>query len=69
MSVDDHAIEQALARGRWAFPDGGPACLYARIPREVQAMTAELVRLWQATHWGGRHGSADTVYQEEVRRE
>ncbi len=61
------AIAKALKDARWGYPDGGGACRYADAPREVQALTAELVKIWQRCQFPARNGDDQAVYQEEVR--
>lgn len=63
------AVKQLLQGAAWSYPEGSQECRYARLPREVQALTSELVRLWQLSHFRPRNGDALGTYQEEVRRD
>ncbi len=63
------AIVKALDAAGWSYPDGGNHCRFANLPREVQAQTAELVRIWQQSPFPAKNGDGQSVYQEEVRAE
>ena len=61
------AIVTALDASGWSYPGGGTHCRYANLPREIQAQTAELVRMWQQSQFPAKNADAQSVYQEEVR--
>jgi hypothetical protein len=62
------AIEKVLEDAGWRYPEGGRGCRFANMPKEIQQLTSELVRIWQGLNPASLNGQRST-YQEEVHLE
>lgn len=61
------SIVQLLDRAGWSYPEGKGPCRFANMPQDVRALTSELVKMWQKTHFPRKAGDDESIFAEEAR--
>lgn len=59
-------LMEYLGDAAWAYPNGVKPCRLADAPKAVQALTGELLRIWQTSESTTRLSESPSLYQEEV---